>query len=56
MRVPLIGRPDGKPSAKYSVAPAGKRLSEIMGVPVLQLPDVIGAQVKTGVQGMKVPH
>ena len=39
-----MGRPDGKADPKYSLAPAAKRLSEILGQDVALAPDCVGAQ------------
>jgi phosphoglycerate kinase len=44
-----LGRPKGAPEPKYSVAPAGKRLSELLGRPVLNLPACIGPEVKAAI-------
>ena len=38
-----MGRPDGKADPKYSLAPAAKRLSEILGQNVALAPDCVGA-------------
>jgi phosphoglycerate kinase len=40
-----LGRPGGKVVPELSLAPVGKRLSELLGVPVTQAPKVIGAEV-----------
>ncbi len=37
-----MGRPDGKADPKYSLAPAAKRLSEILGQDVALAPDCVG--------------
>jgi phosphoglycerate kinase len=42
-----LGRPKGKPDAKYSLAPAAKRLGELLGKEVKLAPDAIGAEVRT---------
>jgi 3-phosphoglycerate kinase len=39
-----MGRPDGKADPKYSLAPAAKRLSEILRQDVALTPDCVGAQ------------
>ncbi len=39
-----MGRPDGKADPKYSLAPAAKRLSEILGQDVALAPDCVGAE------------
>jgi phosphoglycerate kinase len=41
-----LGRPKGKPDAKYSLAPAAKRLSELLGKEVKLAPDAIGEEVR----------
>lgn len=41
-----LGRPKGKPDAKYSLAPAVKRLSELLGKEVKLAPDAIGEEVR----------
>ena len=39
-----MGRPDGKADPKYSLAPAAKRLSEILGQDVALAPDCVGTE------------
>jgi phosphoglycerate kinase len=41
-----LGRPGGKPDPELSLAPVGKRLSELLGVNVTQAPKVVGAEVE----------
>ncbi|MCI0486660.1 MAG: phosphoglycerate kinase [Blastocatellia bacterium] len=41
-----LGRPKAKPDAKYSLAPAARRLSELLGKEVALAPDSIGPQVR----------
>jgi phosphoglycerate kinase len=41
-----LGRPKGNPEAKYSLAPAAKRLSELLGKDVKLAPDSIGGEVQ----------
>lgn len=41
-----LGRPDGKPNEKYSLAPCAKRLSELLQKPVAMAPDCIGPKVE----------
>jgi phosphoglycerate kinase len=41
-----LGRPGGKPDPSLSLAPVGKRLSELLGVNVTQAPKVVGAEVE----------
>ncbi len=47
------GRPKGKPSAKYSLAPASARLAELLGVPVRQAKDVVGPDAKAQAAALK---
>ncbi|MFH1847661.1 MAG: phosphoglycerate kinase [Candidatus Omnitrophota bacterium] len=44
-----LGRPKGKANPKYSLAPAAKRLSELLGRDVKMLGDCIGPDVKAAV-------
>ena len=37
-----LGRPDGAPDAKYSLAPVAQRLSELLGAPVAFATDTVG--------------
>jgi 3-phosphoglycerate kinase len=39
-----MGRPDGKADPKYSLAPAAKRLAEILGQEVALAPDCVGTE------------
>ena len=48
-----LGRPKGKPNAKYSLKPAAVRLSELLGKEVKLAPDCIGAEVKALVDAMQ---
>jgi phosphoglycerate kinase len=41
-----LGRPGGKPDPELSLAPVGRRLSELLGVNVTQAPKVVGAEVE----------
>jgi phosphoglycerate kinase len=41
-----LGRPDGKPNPAYSLAPATKRLSELLKKKVIQCTDCVGPKVK----------
>jgi phosphoglycerate kinase len=41
-----LGRPKGKPDAKYSLRPIAERLSELLGVPVQMASDCVGAEVE----------
>ena len=47
-----LGRPKGKDPAQ-SLAPAAKRLSELLGKPVRMLPDCVGPEVEAAVKAMK---
>ncbi|GHF09213.1 phosphoglycerate kinase [Pseudolysinimonas yzui] len=40
-----LGRPDGAPDPKYSLAPVAARLAELLGEPVAFAPETIGAGV-----------
>jgi phosphoglycerate kinase len=40
-----LGRPKGKPNPKLSLRPVAKRLSELMGQPVIMAPDSVGPSV-----------
>lgn len=48
-----LGRPKGAPNPKYSLKPAAKRLSELLGKEVLMAPDCVGPEVKAMVDSMK---
>lgn len=48
-----LGRPDGKPVAKYSLKPVAGRLSELLGEPVKFLDDCVGDTVKAGIAAAK---
>jgi len=41
-----MGRPDGAPSAKYSLLPVAKRLQELLERPVTFLPDCVGPETE----------
>jgi len=41
-----LGRPKGKPTPEFSLAPAAARLSELLGQPVRLAPDCVGPQVE----------
>lgn len=47
-----LGRPDGKPNPKYSLAPVATALSGHLGVPVQFLDDCIGEKVKAAAAGL----
>lgn len=46
-----LGRPDGKPVAKYSLKPVAERLKELLGEPVKFLDDCVGGNIKQAVDG-----
>ena len=48
-----LGRPKGERKEKYSMAPAAKRLSELIGKEVKLAPDCIGDQVRAMVDAMQ---
>jgi len=48
-----LGRPKGERKPKYSMAPAAKRLSRLLGKEVLLAPDCIGDDVKKIIDAMK---
>lgn len=41
-----LGRPKGKPDAKYSLAPVAERLTQLLGQPVVLAPDCVGAEAE----------
>ena len=47
-----LGRPDGSPDAKYSLAPVAQRLSELLGQPVTFASDTVGAAATEAVGGL----
>ena len=47
-----LGRPNGAPEAKYSLAPVAQRLSELLGKPVTFAPDTVGAAAVEAVAGL----
>lgn len=48
-----LGRPKGQPNPKYSLAPAAKRLSELLEQEVKLAPDSIGSEVRAMVDALK---
>ncbi|MFP3465442.1 phosphoglycerate kinase [Leifsonia sp. SIMBA_070] len=48
-----LGRPDGAPDAKYSLAPVAQRLSELLGQPVTFAQDTVGSGAAQAVDGLK---
>ncbi|MEY4102669.1 MAG: hypothetical protein RIR88_803 [Actinomycetota bacterium] len=47
-----LGRPEGAPEAKYSLAPAATRLAELLGKPVAFATDTVGASATSTVAGL----
>ncbi|MDR1989104.1 MAG: phosphoglycerate kinase [Acidobacteriaceae bacterium] len=45
-----LGRPDGKPSPKYSLRPVAERLGQLLGRPVVFADDCIGAPAAKAIQ------
>lgn len=48
-----LGRPDGAPDPKYSLAPVAARLGELLGVPVAFAADTIGPEAKAAVAALE---
>ncbi|MDD5560536.1 MAG: phosphoglycerate kinase [Candidatus Omnitrophica bacterium] len=48
-----LGRPDGKPVAKYSLKPVAGRLKELLGQDVLFLDDCTGVNIKRDIDNSK---
>lgn len=48
-----LGRPDGKPDPKYSLAPLAPALAQRLGVPVAFARDCVGAPAETAVAAMR---
>ena len=48
-----LGRPKGEKKSKYTMAPATKRLSELLGKKITQAPDCFGPDVDALIDGMK---
>lgn len=48
-----LGRPKGEKKAKYTMAPASKRLSQLIGKKVIQAPDCFGPEVDKLIDAMK---
>ena len=48
-----LGRPKGEKKPKYTMAPATKRLSELLGKKIKQAPDCFGPEVDALVDAMK---
>ncbi|WP_296197531.1 phosphoglycerate kinase [uncultured Microbacterium sp.] len=47
-----LGRPDGAPDAKYSLAPVAQRLSELLGKPVAFARDTVGESAQDAVASL----
>ncbi len=47
-----LGRPDGTPNPKYSLAPAAARLAELLGAPVTLADDLVGESAKATVAAL----
>jgi phosphoglycerate kinase len=48
-----LGRPEGAPDAKYSLAPVAQRLSELLGKPVTFARDTVGGGAEAAVADLK---
>lgn len=48
-----LGRPDGAPDAKYSLAPVAQRLCELLGKPVTFAADTVGTAAKDAVDNLQ---
>ncbi len=48
-----LGRPKGKPSPEFSLAPVAKRLSELLETEVRLLPDCVGSEVEAVCRAMR---
>ena len=48
-----LGRPDGAPDDKYSLAPVAQRLSELLGQPVAFSSDTVGSAAQEAVDSLK---
>ncbi len=48
-----LGRPDGKPDARYSLAPVATRLGELLGAPVAFASDTVGGAARDTVDGLQ---
>lgn len=47
-----LGRPEGKPDPKYTLAPVADRLSQLLGKPVALIPDCVGPGVESRVNSL----
>jgi phosphoglycerate kinase len=48
-----LGRPEGTPDDRYSLAPVAHRLSELLGKPVVFATDTVGDSAKASVAGLE---
>jgi len=48
-----LGRPDGAPDERYSLAPVAQRLSELLGTPVAFASDTVGTSAHEAVEGLE---
>ncbi len=48
-----LGRPKGKPEAKYSLKPVAEHLAKLIGKKVALLPDCVGSAVESAVRNLK---
>lgn len=48
-----LGRPEGEPNSKYSLAPVARKVSELLGHPVDFLPDCVGEEVHAEVSRLQ---
>ena len=48
-----LGRPDGEPDSKYSLAPVAQRLSELLGKPVVFATDTVGSSAQEAVDSLQ---
>ncbi len=48
-----LGRPNGKPNAEFSLKPVAKRLSELLGKPVLFAGDTVGDEARQASEQLK---
>ncbi len=48
-----LGRPEGEPDAKYSLAPVAQRMSELLGKPVVFAKDTVGHAAKDAVASLE---
>lgn len=47
-----LGRPDGKPDERYSLAPVAQRLGELLGMAVSFATDTVGSEATAAVNGL----